>query len=336
MYTYLLYDANKNPIAIEPSTFNITSYVRNNIPDVSNFDINDAVHLFNSLFSSNEELLIAIISEYNRNNPDKKLDTEDYYYVHLVTKRYENIYGLPQVQDYRSNENIKAEERVNIVTPIIYKEDFEFCKRFSETEKLNLSHLCSPDLRTLYFFVSASLENIDFTYSSDPSKKNFMKSLYTHLFNIVKQRYQDVTNKPLYKGSIDKYLLDQTFNERCRPGDIFCRTVIDEILFFERTYTLYKSLNRDFVVDLTNFNQNTTENLLSFSWGDLRNFKNISENFPKTKKDPINPFTLMEMRETERMSRINSDMDSNFTIGDLDDNHLSDFFDNYSNGHDRR
>ena len=120
MYKYLLFDKYMNPVIIDPSDIGIVEYVKKHYENITDFDINDAVHLFNALFSTNRQLLNAIVNLYNAKHPEDEI-TCDLFYVKLSTSRkYDNIYSLPICGDYKTKDTPITSKSDNIMIPILH------------------------------------------------------------------------------------------------------------------------------------------------------------------------------------------------------------------------
>ena len=370
-YTYLIYDDNKNPISIEPVDFNIMGYIKKaceagKLPiKYTEIDINDAVHLFNALFYTNRELMDEIIKEYNKLHPFVPLDKEHMHYVKLVTKKYENIYGLPRTEDYDSQETNNSQiVKENIQVPIIYADDLKNSdERTTSQNKANhdmtLVHLLQPSPITFLSIIDGSESEIDFKYRRDPELKEFYLNLYKIFNDILQKRFQDVTKHDAFPGetmpkqSTNDIIFSEVFNKRCENGSIFRRMVLDEYLLYEKIHDIYKSFEREYIPGKTELHPLVFERLLTFSKSDLRNFKKISEKFPTERKEDASltkeervaiekekeneeEIIKAEREEQDFINRINSEFDTYYTASDLSDPSISSFIDEHSDDHKSR
>ncbi len=349
-YTYLLYDKNKNPLPIKPKEAQILELIQPMFSQID-IDINDAIHIFNNMFSSNRELLDGIIERYN-NNPSNvvKLNKDDFCYVKLISKKFENIYGLPKVEDYTSNENY--EDRENFLVPIVYKDDL-----VKEDRKLGTSFvrpediyaLINPEELLLYAFTPANDRDLNVSYGRFERVKEFLISLRKYINKVELARKRKL-------GS----------DQKDEKGSIYYRTMVDSIILHQKIYDIYAKYCRKYVIGETEISPKVFERLIVFSKSDLQNFKELYQGFPKERKNPEAMEELIreieekrkeylkqqekeekkvidenkkkakdaadiaeviqdEIKQVAYINEVNDRLEANFTLGDTKDQSINDF-----------
>jgi len=349
-YTYLLYDKNKNPLPVKPKEIQIFEFIKPMYPE-ADIDINDAIHLFNNMFSSNRELLDAIITRYNNNQSNVvKLNRDDFCYVKLVSKKFENIYGLPKIEDYSSKENY--EDRENFLVPIIYKDDL-----VKEDKKVGISFIrpdeiyafINPDKLQIYVYTPASDRDLNVTYGRFERVKEFLISLREYINKVELARKRKLG-----------------YDQKDEKGSIYYRTMVDAIILHQKIYDIYAKYCRKYVIGETKLAPIVFERLIVFSKSDLQNFKELYKDFPKERKNPEAMENLIqeidekrkeymkqqekeekkitdeirkkdkdsaeiasviesEIKQVAYINEVNDKLGTSFTLGDTKDQSISDF-----------
>lgn len=123
-YTYYLFvnGRENEPVKITAITLNLVEYVKEKIHGIKSDMLtpNSAIFLFNALFSSNEELLRAVVGRYNSLHPRSKYVADDFDYIALLSAgQYTKDYKLLK---YSYSSKIDPESKEKLI-PIVYEED---------------------------------------------------------------------------------------------------------------------------------------------------------------------------------------------------------------------
>ena len=108
-FQYILIDKYDRKFTINPEELDLVGIVKDCFKSINynyentagkseeDFNIDDAVYVFNALHEDNKDLKNSIISLFNQ-NPDyimSLLNPDDYKYIKLVTRETTNIFYLP-------------------------------------------------------------------------------------------------------------------------------------------------------------------------------------------------------------------------------------------------
>ena len=265
-------------------------------------------------------------------------------------KKFENIYGLPKIEDYSSKENY--EDRENFLVPIIYKDDL-----VKEDKKVGTSFIrpdevyafINPEELQIYAYTPASDRDLNVSYRRFERVKEFLISLRKYIEKVELARKRKL-------GYVQK-------DEK---GSIYYRTMVDAIIFHQKIYDIYARYCRKYVIGETEIAPIVFERLMVFSKSDLQNFKELYKDFPKERKNPEAMENLIqeidekrkeyikqrekeekkitdeirkkdkdsadiasvieaEIKQVAYINEVNDKLGTNFTLGDTKDQSISDF-----------
>ncbi len=258
----------------------------------------------------------------------EKLNKDDFCYVKLVSKKFENIYDLPKIEDYSSKENY--EDRENFLVPIIYKDDL-----VKEDKKTGTSFIrpdevyafINPEELQLYAYTPASDRDLNVTYGRFERVKEFLISLREYINKVELARKRKLG-----------------YDQKDEKGSIYYRTMVDAIILHQKIYDIYAKYCRKYVIGETKIAPIVFERLMVFSKSDLQNFKELYKDFPKERKSEkeekktadeirkkdkdsadIASVIEAEIKQVAYINEVNDKLGTNFTLGDTKDQSISDF-----------
>lgn len=232
-YSYYLFTNGNEaePKVIGARTLNLPEFLYDKYPKINKSDYmaNSSTYLFNMLYSSNNELLNAVIDRYNEVHPKSKLNKEDFNYISMIgpgnkTKKY----GLLKFK-YSNKE--KSEDKQKLI-PFVFKDDianiYVQCKKAGiEIKSTDLNH---PSNLLVKIFSA-------FSHVPETSRfKNFYNELERKYKSILNLKYMDVyehaTERDKFLYIADPQLDTKSIETLLNSGLMSNNYKLDSTLYF--------------------------------------------------------------------------------------------------------
>ncbi|MBR5662703.1 MAG: hypothetical protein IKX00_03500 [Bacilli bacterium] len=294
-YSYYLFtNGNENePKVIGARTLNLPEFLYDKYPNIRKDDYmaNSSTYLFNMLYSSNQELLNAVIDRYNEVHPRSKLDKNNYNYIAMMgpgnkTKKY----GLLK---FKYSDKEKKEDKQKLI-PFVFKSDVinicEQCKKAGidiKAKDFNHPSNLLVKMFSSFWFISKNSKYKDFYNELERKYESLLKLKYMDVIEHAteQEKFYYIADPSMDTRSIEKLLNSGLISNKYKLDSVLYFNILSMVCHDIRLYTMandqgytYNPVTRKIGYDDVSANYQGLTAISSIQELRERNIENTNEN----------------------------------------------------------